>query len=168
MKVRWEILDMMRGVDDAPEPREDLRKQINRLAAAGRVPETTAQLLHLILSARNKAEYDSKVYTGTEARQLLSAWQSVREWSRPATAAEGVMPRPPVAIRDPAIEKPPTSSAGFFHCPIPGCRKVFQSTRGGWDAHVASYGKHPGWYPDVIDGEARKQHFKQDYADWFS
>ncbi len=164
-KVRWEILDMLRGADDAGESREDLRKRVSRLAAAGKIPETTAQLMHLILSARNKAEYESKVYSGTDARQLLSAWQSVKEWAGPPRAT--VTARSGVVVPDVRSQKAQSASNGLFPCPILGCRKTFQSTRGGWDAHVASYRMHPGWYPDVIDAEARKSHFRNDFPDWF-
>ena len=53
-----------------------------------------------------------------------------------------------------------------YRCPIPGCTKVFRGTRGGWDAHVASWRMHPDWHPDVTDGEARKRRFRREYPRW--
>ncbi len=54
-----------------------------------------------------------------------------------------------------------------YNCPIPGCSHVFQNSRGGWDAHVASYSRHSNWHPTVRDPKARKQLFKQQFPDWF-
>ena len=59
------------------------------------------------------------------------------------------------------------SGGGEYPCPIPGCSKVFHGSRGGWDAHVASFRRHPAWHPDVSNPEERKQIFKHEYADWF-
>ena len=53
-----------------------------------------------------------------------------------------------------------------YRCPIPGCTKVFRGTRGGWDAHVASWRMHPNWHPDVTDGEERKRRFRREYPRW--
>ena len=53
-----------------------------------------------------------------------------------------------------------------YPCPIPGCTKVFHGTRGGWDAHVASWRMHPDWHPDVTDGEERKRRFRREYPRW--
>ena len=53
-----------------------------------------------------------------------------------------------------------------YPCPIPGCTKVFRGTRGGWDAHVASWRMHPYWHPDVTDGEERKRRFRREYPRW--
>ncbi|MCY3969010.1 MAG: hypothetical protein OXG74_03685 [Acidobacteria bacterium] len=54
-----------------------------------------------------------------------------------------------------------------YSCPIPGCTKVFHGSRGGWDAHVASPRKHPGWYADVKSPQVRKELFKRDFGNWF-
>ena len=53
-----------------------------------------------------------------------------------------------------------------YPCPIPGCTKVFHGTRGGWDAHVASWRMHPDWHPDVTDGGERKRRFRREYPRW--
>jgi hypothetical protein len=52
-------------------------------------------------------------------------------------------------------------------CPIAGCRKVFKLGRCGWDSHVASLRNHPGWYPGVHDGGARKDLFRSVFATFF-
>lgn len=54
-----------------------------------------------------------------------------------------------------------------YPCPIHGCQYVFQNTRGGWDAHVASVARHPEWHPDVLDATERKQLFKREFPSWF-
>lgn len=53
-----------------------------------------------------------------------------------------------------------------YPCPVPGCTKVFHGTRGGWDAHVASWRMHPDWHPGVTDGEERKRRFRREYPRW--
>ena len=58
------------------------------------------------------------------------------------------------------------SGGGEYPCPIPGCSKVFHVSRGGWDAHVGSLRRHPGWHPDVPDPEERKRIFRDEYGDW--
>ena len=65
----------------------------------------------------------------------------------------------------PEVSSP--SGGGEYPCPIPVCSKVFHGSRGGWDAHVASFRRHPAWHPDVSNPEERKQIFKHEYADWF-
>ena len=54
-----------------------------------------------------------------------------------------------------------------YRCPIPGCKKVFQRSRSGWDAHVASSRLHPDWHPEIGDPEQRKERFKDEYPHWF-
>jgi len=58
----------------------------------------------------------------------------------------------------------PTRSLG---CPIRKCDKVFQTGRAGWDAHVASMRRHPGWRVDLVNPEERKRAFRADFASWF-
>lgn len=58
------------------------------------------------------------------------------------------------------------SGARRHPCPIEGCAKVFEGGRGGWDAHVASPGTHPDWYPHLKDGSERKWLFRHLHADW--
>ena len=62
---------------------------------------------------------------------------------------------------------PPKHKRTDYRCPIPGCSKVFQGSRGGWDAHVASLRKHLDWYPDVKSPQLRKELFRRDFGGWF-
>jgi len=55
-----------------------------------------------------------------------------------------------------------------YPCPIPGCQKVFNGSRGGWDAHSGSLKKHPEWHPEIDDPEGRKARFRAEFADWFT
>ena len=55
-----------------------------------------------------------------------------------------------------------------YSCPIPGCQKVFNGSRGGWDAHIASPKKHPEWHPEIDDPRDRKARFKTEFSSWFT
>ena len=55
-----------------------------------------------------------------------------------------------------------------YSCPIPGCQKVFNGSRGGWDAHITSLKKHPEWHPEIDDPYERKARFKAEFSDWFT
>ena len=55
-----------------------------------------------------------------------------------------------------------------YSCPISGCQKVFNGSRGGWDAHVASPKKHPEWHPEIDDPRDRKARFKTEFSSWFT
>lgn len=52
-------------------------------------------------------------------------------------------------------------------CPIPDCSHIFESGRGGWDAHVASLRMHPNWRHDVPASEERKRLFKLEFPEFF-
>ncbi|MCR9279330.1 MAG: hypothetical protein NXH85_15340 [Pseudomonadaceae bacterium] len=67
----------------------------------------------------------------------------------------------------PINEKQTAPSTTVYHCPIPGCTKVFHGSRGGWDAHVASARKHPAWHPTIKDPVERKARFRDAFSDWF-
>jgi hypothetical protein len=54
-----------------------------------------------------------------------------------------------------------------FPCPIPGCDKVFQGSRGGWDAHVGSVRIHPEWCPDLLSSDERKRQFEREFPGFF-
>ena len=60
-----------------------------------------------------------------------------------------------------------TGAVKAYPCPIPGCTYMFHNSRGGWDAHVASFPRHPQWHPSVRDPAWRKQLFKQEFPAWF-
>jgi hypothetical protein len=54
-----------------------------------------------------------------------------------------------------------------FSCPIEGCEKVYEATRGGWDGHVGSARIHPRWHPELTSAEARKRQFKIEFPGFF-
>ena len=58
-------------------------------------------------------------------------------------------------------------TARNFRCPIPGCDKTYEHTRGGWDAHVGSLRAHPLWHPELASAEERKLRFKEEFAEFF-
>jgi hypothetical protein len=58
-------------------------------------------------------------------------------------------------------------TARTYPCPISGCDKVYQGSRGGWDAHVGSLRIHPSWHPELERAEDRKRIFKIDFPEFF-
>lgn len=68
-----------------------------------------------------------------------------------------------------AIPSKPSAEpvAKRYPCPIPGCNFVFKNSRGGWDAHVGSYTRHPDWHPGAIKASERKALFLTEFALWF-
>ena len=69
---------------------------------------------------------------------------------------------------DTRIYRPSIKSSGkIYDCPISGCSKRFYGTRGGWDAHVASYRMHRDWHPNIKNGVERKRLFRKEFQEWF-
>jgi hypothetical protein len=60
------------------------------------------------------------------------------------------------------------SGTGAYSCPIAGCDKIFQGSRGGWDGHVGSVRMHPNWHPELEKAEARKRRFEVEFPDFFT
>lgn len=54
-----------------------------------------------------------------------------------------------------------------YSCPIAGCDKIFQGSRGGWDGHVGSVRLHRDWHPELHDAESRKSQFEFEFPDFF-
>lgn len=54
-----------------------------------------------------------------------------------------------------------------YMCPIPGCDKIFNGSRGGWDGHAGSVRMHPDWHPDEEDHTKRVELFRLEFSDWF-
>ena len=110
--------------------------------------------------------------TNEQWRQALEAARSHRRLME-FTSSHGPEPEPPPgsareatgprrAAQSGSIIRSGNGGVGSRHeaaphggprypCPIPGCTKVFHGTRGGWDAHVASWRMHRHWHPDVIN-----------------
>ena len=91
--------------------------------------------------------------------------------SKRSTSYESVRKRGEVSAVRGSSDRPTAGSSsrrGIVHrCPIPGCEKVFEGSRRGWDSHVASARLHPGWQPEAIDGEDRKRLFREEFGVWF-
>ncbi len=105
------------------------------------------------------------------ARQPTFGRFSNEPATQPALAVQKIKPSVyrVASVRRSSVQPKSTVPAGRhgYRCPIPGCSKVFTSTRGGWDAHIASRRKHPDWHPDLTDPEDRKRRFKTEYKQWF-
>jgi len=54
-----------------------------------------------------------------------------------------------------------------FSCPIAGCAKIFEGTRGGWDGHIGSLRIHPVWHPEILSAEERKKQFTSEFPGFF-
>ena len=90
-------------------------------------------------------------------------------WPRPATpeAEDTVAPSyvetASRLMAGPEEEEAASSIARRIKCPIPGCTYAFKNAPMGWDGHVASLKKHPGWHPDIESEEARKKLFREEF-----
>ena len=92
-----------------------------------------------------------------------------------AFASPGRM-RPPVRPAAQTAERPiqavrredyARDGARVYRCPIAGCDKVFQGSRGGWDGHVGSLRVHPSWHPELESADARKRQYKIEFPEFF-
>jgi hypothetical protein len=61
-----------------------------------------------------------------------------------------------------------TQGAAIYRCPIAGCEKTFQGSRGGWDGHVGSLRLHPNWHPELQEPAARKRCFEREFPTFFN
>ncbi len=62
---------------------------------------------------------------------------------------------------------PQSSEGRIYRCPIAGCDKTFLNSRGGWDAHIASFRTHRSWHPSLTSPEERKKRFKLEFPGFF-
>ena len=158
-----------------PEPR---RRACNALEAMPWVREYGVDLGDLEPVRNNEDAFDSHLTAaavlrcGLEGRALCDdEWIDERGGGAMLLAGPvDPLQRAKVSSgRRRASSRPRTAPAGrsSYQCPIPGCRKVFRDTRGGWDAHVASRRKHPNWHSDVTGPDDRKRMFKTEYGHWF-
>lgn len=67
-----------------------------------------------------------------------------------------------------ANPSPYVMSSFSYPCPIPGCRKVFKGSRGGWDGHVGAFRMHPNWQPHITDHGDRLKAFRTEYESFFN
>ncbi len=71
----------------------------------------------------------------------------------------------PLSPAEPRTDTPKEPRS--FRCPIEGCKKTYEVTRGGWDGHVGSARLHPNWLPEVISPEDRKKAFRTQFPRFF-
>lgn len=94
-------------------------------------------------------------------------------FSRPIRARPPIQPAaetPGRAIkpaRREGTESDVRGDARVYRCPIAGCDKVFQGSRGGWDGHVGSRRLHPDWHPELQEAEERKRRFETEFPGFF-
>ena len=89
----------------------------------------------------------------------------VRPPARPTAAVAG---RPIEPVRPEATNVSDVrDGARAYRCPIAGCDKVFQGSRGGWDGHVGSLRLHPDWHPELQVAEERKRRFETEFPGFF-
>jgi hypothetical protein len=94
-------------------------------------------------------------------QQAFASPSRVRPPIRPAarTAERTIEPvRREANVRD---------GARVYRCPIAGCDKVFQGSRGGWDGHIGSLRLHGEWHPELQEAEERKRRFETEFPDFF-
>ena len=95
-EMRRELLRTLNDADSAsasPDRRESACRRIQRLCRDGVIPESVADLMHVVRKCRNRAEYQDSVPEGMEAHAIRSAWAAIDDWrsqhqpSRPKNAA---------------------------------------------------------------------------------
>lgn len=80
--MRRRLLRILRALDPGDDaPQEDLAERINRLKRLGLIPESVADLMHLVRRFRNRAEYQDRNICGAEAHAIRSAWFAIEVWS---------------------------------------------------------------------------------------
>lgn len=120
---------------------------------------TAAAILRCILEARPLCA-DEWVDAEAEGTMVLAGPVD------PGARAERLQAEPPANARRPGgARRQPAATA--HPCPIPGCVKVFEGGRSGWDPHVASLNRHPNWHPEIAEGEKRKAQFRLEFPEWF-
>lgn len=121
---------------------------LTRLAASGRLGESdfSDPICEGDILGVAALDFQGRTLTITGARE-----------SRPVQ-----MPK-----RAPACREERGAPAREILCPIADCRHAFTGGRGGWDAHVGSYRRHPAWHPELRDAEDRRSRFRIEFADWF-
>lgn len=92
-------------------------------------------------------DFQGRTLTINGARELTQA-------PKPRTVAAG-------------REERSTAFRAPLRCPIADCQHAFTGGRGGWDAHIGSYRRHPTWHPELCDAEQRRSRFRIEFADWF-
>ena len=82
-KMRRELLRTLRDADPAApnaNHRESAYQHIQRLCRDGVIPESVADLMHVVRKSRNRAEYQDRVPEGREAHAIRTAWAAIDDW----------------------------------------------------------------------------------------
>lgn len=82
-EMRRELLRTLNDVDPAsahPDRRETACRRIQRLSRDGVIPDSVADLMHVVRKCRNRAEYQDRVPDGMEAQAIRSAWAAIDYW----------------------------------------------------------------------------------------
>lgn len=108
---------------------------------------------------------------GTGSVNLGIAWETFAR-QRPVRSFVQTIPDVPRVgesgrLRVPPVTEESRTAKRIFRCPIAGCDKVFQGSRGGWDAHVGSRRLHPDWHPDLEAAHDRKRRFEAEFPEFF-
>lgn len=179
----------------AKTKRGDRREAIAALREADWIHSLGMTLENLAEAEANEDDFDACLTAAALARCVLEG-TPVAQAHTSATHAEGGMlglgsinlqlrerkfedrsaheQRPPARPSRSAVPMtPPTEKSSLarvmstYVCPIPGCDKVYQRTRGGWDAHIGSLRTHPNWHPELANPEDRKMMYRIDFPEFF-
>lgn len=96
------------------------------------------------------------------AERRFGNQQQVGEKGTPAGLSRPVVP----SGRSRTKMSPTADTPTKYPSPIAGCDKVYQGSRGGWDAHVGSLRIHPGWHPELESAEDRKRIYQIDFPEF--
>ena len=129
---------------------------------------TAAALLRCVLEglplcpSRLDAHMAEGGILGTGTINLELPEQTFRPVARPRSGRIEPMRSPAPRQTEPASDGAPA-----YRCPIAGCPKRFEGSRGGWDAHVGSPRTHANWHPELASARDRKEQFRRDFPDFF-
>lgn len=142
-----------------------------------RAPEAVQHGIELIRSHGNRAAHDHAAVRAEHRILLLRAAFDLGRWFVAERYKDQSVAN--LEFRDVEqflAERSSRSGSGVQRsgtadpvvCPIPGCGYKFATGRLGWDAHIASPGRHEDWQPEIDDPTRRKEVFRQAFPEFFA
>lgn len=155
--------------------RDTRRSIVAELQSARWLARANIQIRDLDAALDSEDDFDAVLSAAALTRLLLENAQIESPDTVDRRAEGGVLGAASLSssVRRPGKAKaaepktPIDSVSKTYPCPIPGCQHVFKNSRSGWDAHVGSCTRHPGWHPGVPEAESRRKLFREEFPWWF-
>jgi mutator protein MutT len=152
--------------------------RLKELSEAAWLKEAGVEISDIEWAQRSEDDFDA-LMQATALVRLISSAVPISSvivdpiWEGGILGTGGLTPRHPGLSRSTPRRRRHSpmgvdpKAASLKRCPIDGCRKVFQSGRLGWDAHVGSLRRHPDWEPTLLLPKERRDVFRKQFPDWF-